>query len=292
MTTLKARIELFAGIAALVLFLFPLPAAAAGDGITAAVTIAPQAFLVDRVGAGRVETLVMVPPGSDPHVYEPRPRQLALLSRAAVYFQLGSGIEFENAWMGRFVAVNPEMKICDLSRSIELLPSSGCHTGSGPDPHYWLSPRKAARMAENIAICLARLDPGSAELYRENARALAAELSALHEEISELLAPHRGRAFLVFHPAWSYFAAEYGLVELAIEDEGKEPSARRLKELIDEARRREISTIFIAPAFPAASAAAIGDEISARLVELDPLSGDYLSNLRKAADRLDEDFRR
>ena len=278
--------------------------AAEEDRIVAVVTIPPQRFLVERIGRGKIETLVLVPPGADPHVYEPTPRQLTLFSRARVYFKIGSGIEFERAWLGKLRSLNRKLTVRDTSSGIALLSSSGCHSHSSEknDSHVWLSPRNFARMAENIAVCLAEIDPGNRDFYLQNARKLQAELSVLHEEISSLLAPHQGGAFLVFHPAWAYFAAEYGLTEIAIEDEGKEPSARRLKELIDQARRQNIKTIFVSPQFSAAAAAAVAREIGAGLIEyaqradlvteLDPLAEDYPANLKKAAHLLDENFRR
>ena len=268
--------------------------AAEEEKIVAAVTIPPQRFLVERIGGGKIETLALVPPGADPHVYEPTPRQLALMSRAKVYFKLGSGIEFEKAWLDKFISINPKMTVCDTSAGIALLPSSGGHRHSSEnnDPHVWLSPRNAARMTENIVLCLAEIDPGNKELYLRNSRQLQSELRILDQEISSILEPHQGGAFLVFHPAWAYFAADYGLTEIAIEDEGKEPSARRLRDLVDKARRQNMKTIFVSPPFATASAAAVAREIGAGLVELAPLSEDYIANLKRAASLLDENFRR
>jgi zinc transport system substrate-binding protein len=147
-------------------------------------------------------------------------------------------------------------------------------------------------MAENIVLCLAEIDPSNKELYLRNSRQLQSELRILDKEISSILAPHQGGAFLVFHPAWAYFAADYGLTEIAIEDEGQEPSARRLRDLVDKARRQNMKTIFVSPPFATASAAAVAREIGAGLVELAPLSEDYIANLKRAASLLDENFRR
>lgn len=289
------------------------PAAPPAPGkVGVVVSILPLAYFAERVGGGAVEVSVMIPPGGNPHTYEPTPRQLAGLSRAKLYVEAGSGLEFELAWMEKVAALNPGMRICDASRGIALAelggpggrsdegnaPGARRAGGAGPedespggarirrrgkDPHIWLSPANAAVIADNIRDALAAVDPGRAEAYAANARALKAELDTLDGEIREALAPVRGRGFIVFHPAWGYFAARYGLAQVAIEAGGKEPTGRELAAVVSGARRLGAKAVFASPEFSRKAAETIAAEIGGRVVLIDALARDYPDNLRRVA---------
>ncbi|MFY1645048.1 metal ABC transporter solute-binding protein, Zn/Mn family, partial [Methanoculleus bourgensis] len=196
------------------------------DGkIVVAVTIPPEQEFVERVGGDHVRVILLVPPGADPHTYEPPPGVIADLADADIYAVVGSGIEFELAWKDKIAAMNPGMLIVDCSRGIDLI-STGEEDHSGTDPHIWLSPGNAKVMVENICQGLIEVDPANADEYRRNADTYQGELDALDREIAGALAESGVEKIMVYHPSWAYFARDYGLEEIPIENEGKEPSPR------------------------------------------------------------------
>jgi len=216
----------------------------------------------------------MVPSGASPHTYEPTPLQLKKISRAQLYIKVGSGIDFELAWMDKISGVNKDMLICDSSQGIKLIDR---------DPHIWLSPGNAKIMVQNIYQILTEIDPPSREYFERNAREFIRNLDELDEEIKVKLKGIKNKKFLSYHPSWSYFAKDYNLTQIAIEKEGKEPSAAFLVSIIEQARVYDISIILVSPQFNTKSAEVIAQEIGARIIIADPLSRDYLKNLKKLA---------
>ncbi|RLI08837.1 zinc ABC transporter substrate-binding protein [Candidatus Bathyarchaeota archaeon] len=250
-----------------------------GSRILVAVSIPPLAEFVKAVGGGRVEVLVMVPQGASPHTYEPTPGQLSKLGRADLYVMVGSGIEFELSWMDRFRDVNPRMRVVNASMGLELLRD---------DPHIWLSPRCAMVMVENIYSALVELDPEHEDYYAENRDRYLGLLRELDEEFSQLSSKARIRKILVYHPAWGYLCRDYGLEQLALEREGKEPTPRWIEQLIEEARRSGIKVIFTSPQSGSRGVEAIAEELDAEIVEIDPLAEDYVDNMHRVLDALRE----
>jgi zinc transport system substrate-binding protein len=226
----------------------------------------------------------MVRPGQSPATYDPTPRQVAALARADLYLRVG--VPFEAAWMPRLRAANPRMRVLDAREGIELRPHEGGdhgHDHGDLDPHVWTSPPLAKVMSANIRDALIELDAEHRADYEANYRAFAAELDALDAEIRALFEGLRNRRFLVYHPAWGYFAATYGLTQVAIERAGKEPGARALAALIDQARREEVRVIFVQPQFNRKSAERVARAIGGRVESMDPLAADYAENLRRVA---------
>lgn len=255
-------------------------AAPNADTITVAVTIPPQAEFAEAVGGDRVSVVVMVPPGASPHTYEPTPGQLAEVSRAALYAKVGSGIDFERAWMEEIAGLNPGMQIVDCSEGVELIAGG---EGEGADPHIWTSPRNADVMVANICTGLCSVDPEYCDYYRQNAAAYEENLSALDREIGAAVAGMQNRQILVYHPAWTYFAHDYNLTQVAIEEEGKEPTPQGIQHLIQEAKEKKITVIFAEPEFSTRSAEAIAAEIGGEVVLVSPLERDYIGNMRTVA---------
>ncbi len=219
------------------------------------------------------------------------PRKLRALSRSAVYFTVG--VEFEAAWMDRFRSANRQMEIVDTTAGIDLLPmvdhghdGGAAHAGEERDPHVWTSPRRAAQMARTICEALVRLDAAHADDYRANLAALEEDITALDADIRTTLAGAQGAQFLVFHPAWGYFAADYGLHQVPIEVGGQEPSAAELAATIKTARAEGIRVVFAQPNLSTRSAETIAAELGGRVVLVDPLAEDWLSNLRRVAEAL------
>ncbi len=264
----------------------------APDGrIEVAVSVPPQAYFVDRLGGDRVSVTVMVPPGSSPDTYEPSPRQVLQLDRARLYVEVGlADFPFERRTIAAAVERRPRLEVADMSRGIELAPLDGPSAADGRraapqplDPHIWLSPANVARGAGIIAEGLVRADPPGAEIYRRNLAGFRAEIDALDREIETTLAGLAGRKFFVYHPAWGYFARRYGLVQVAIEAEGKDPSPARLVELIEQARAERVRAVFVQRGFSERSARVLAAEIGAPVVALDPLAYDWPASLREAA---------
>lgn len=260
-----------------------IPDQQSGDQIIVAVTIPPEQEFVERVGGDHVRVILLVPPGADPHTYELPPGALADVAEADMYALVGSGIEFELAWKDKIAALNPDMLVVNCSRGIDLITTgTGGHIRT--DPHVWLSPRNAKIMVENICQGLMKVDPANADEYRRNADAYLGDLDLLDGEITTALAESRVKKIMVYHSSWAYFTRDYGLEEVPIESEGKEPSPRRIENLIRQAREEHIRMIFAAPEYSTRSAEVIADEIGGTVVLASPLAKDYLANMRDVAE--------
>jgi zinc transport system substrate-binding protein len=272
-----------------------------------AVSVPPQAYLVERIGGSRVRVEVMIPPGASEATYSPNPRQMVSLSHARLYVEVGHpAFLFEPQSIAPFLAVHPEIRVVDMSRGMDLITTGEAEGREAPhgffgggrkggeeehpgeahdqgDPHVWVAPATVAVAARNIERALEDLDPAHAAFYRGNLARLSADIADLDREIRTLLARSPGRSFMVYHPAWGYFARQYGLRQIAVEAGGREPSARQLIALIEEARRQGVRAIFVQRGFARKSAEVIAGELGGRVIEVDPMERDWLSGLRRAA---------
>jgi len=266
------------------------PIDSADAKIKAFVSILPQAYFVERIGGKRVDVSFMVGPGHSPATYEPVPKQMAELSKAKLYFRMG--VPFENVWMERISQANPDMKVVDTRRGIALMSMKGYdHAGSPAgrhdtrmkDPHIWLSLRLTKTMVLNIYEALVSEDPLHQSFYQDNLRAFHHDLDKLDAEIAAIVKNAATRKFMVFHPAWGYFAHDYGLEQIPIETEGKGPTAKGLAAVIEEARQDGIKVIFVQKQFSEKSAETVANAIGGGVIQIDPLARDYLNNMRKIA---------
>lgn len=281
---------IFTAIFVLVVFLNILPVRADDSPkINVMTSIVPQEYFVERIGGARVRVEAIVQPGQSPHTYEPTPRQMTALSNADIFFRIGA--TFENAAVPRIQDIVAGLKIVDTRDGITLrnMESHSHHeccphheTGS-PDPHIWLSPKLVARQARIIRDALIEADPEGKALYELNYKHFVEDLNNLDNEIRELLADLPSRTFMVYHPAWGYFADDYKLVQLPIEIEGKSPPARQLARTIDLAKEHGIKVIFVQPQFSSKAAETIADAIGGTVVQVDPLARDFFDNMRKTA---------
>lgn len=269
------------------------------DKIGVVVSIPPQAEFVEKVGGDKVTVTVMIPPGANPHTYEPAPVQLEEVSKAEIYAKVGSGIEFELAWMDKIIKINEKMLVVDCSRGVKLIAIS-YESGEpvayneydendkdrsnfkGIDPHIWLSPSNAKIMAENIYEGLVQIDPENQKYYERNLGSYLEELDRLDEEIARIFLEKENKLIMVFHPTWTYFALDYGIKQMPIEEEGKEPTAEGIKNLIDKARKYDIKVIFASPEFSTKSAEAVAREIGGSVVLISSLKKNYVENIREA----------
>ena len=251
---------------------------AVGGKLVVATSILPLAEFLGNVGGDKVEVIVMVPPGASPHTYEPTTGRMMVLSRAKMYAKAGSGIEFELAWMNKLVAINKEMLVIDCSKGIEVRETAGEH--GAMDPHIWMSPLNAKIMVQNICRGLVRVDPANKDYYEKNRDSYLQELTGLDRDIRDSLSGMARRTFMVYHPAFGYFAREYKLDMLPIEAEGKEPTAAGIAHSIEQAREHNVKVIFASPQFNPQSAGVIAEAIGGRVVFIDPLADGYITNMR------------
>jgi len=264
------------------------------EQVGVAVTILPQAEFVKNIGGDKVNITVMVPPGASPHTYEPTPSHMAALSKAKLYAKVGSGIEFELAWMDKLIKINQDMLIVDCSQGIKLQERAGIpeheqdnnHNLSPLDPHIWMSPRNAQIMVRNISDGLIQVDPKNIGYYQQNRDAYLQKLARLDRDIRTALSGTTTREFMVYHPSLGYFARDYNLTMLPIEEAGKEPTPASLARLIEQAKQQNIKVIFASPQFNPQSARVIAEAIDGRLVFIDPLARDYIMNLRALLEEL------
>ncbi len=259
----------------------------AGDRIGVMVTVLPQVEFVNAVGGDRVDVTAMVPPGANPHTYEVTPAQMAKLSRAKMYAKVGSPIEFELTWLDKLADQNHDMLMVNCGQGISMIESSDPDE-PGIDAHTWTSPRNVKIMVNNICAGLSQISPADQSYFEKNRDSYLEKLDALDTDIRSSLAGISSRTFIVYHPAWGYFALDYGLKQLGIEREGKEPQAAYMARLIKEARENNIKVIFVSPQFDTRSAEAIAREIGGRVVSIDPEGRDYLDNMRNVADAFRE----
>jgi len=272
-----------------------LPGLAFAEKMQVAVGVAPVEHFAKKIGGELVQTTLLVPAGADAHTYEPKPSQMRALSRVALY--LSVGLEFEKAWEARLKGANPKMLMvrADAGLKKQPLPEGHEHHGHTAkaghghheelDPHVWVSPAQVRQMAATIAAAFAKADPAHATAYAANLAAFQKETDALDAQIKGLFAgvPADKRGFLVFHPAWGYFALDYGLTQTSIEFEGKEPSPRRLAAIVSLAKAKGAKAIFVQPQMSQRTAGTIAQAVGAKLVVADPLAEDWAANLLKVA---------
>lgn len=276
-------------IARLLFLLVLIPAVLwAGDGrITVAVSLQPYATLVKMLGGDRVNVVTLLPPGADPHNFEPKPAVIKAFSVAQVYFTDGSGLD--KTWMPRFLGANKNVQVVDISKGIEWIKSEeehgahGHHHDEEMDPHIWTSPTRMRFLAQNIFQELKKLDPKYVIDYVNRASMVQDELALVERQLNEAVIsmPKDRRSFIVFHPTYGYLAKDFKLKQYTIEVNGKEPKPRDLANLVKVGRKNGVKTVFVQPQFSKRAAETIAKELGAVVVETDPLSADFIGNTQK-----------
>ena len=252
--------------------------------VKAFVSIPPQAYFVERVGGQFVDVKVLVGPGQSPATYEPTPKQMSELGRSQLYFRIG--VPFEKSFISKISDVFKYLKIIDTGKGIQLRRFQ--HTGLSqvPDPHIWLDPKLVMIQARTVCDALIQGDPAHKQEYKANLKGFLDDLIRVDAKIAQMLAPIRGTKFYVFHPAFGYFGDSYGLTQVAVEIEGKEPSAKQLTDIINRAKKDKVKVIFVQQQFAKKVARTLAEAIGGTLVPLDPLARDYLKNLEDIAANL------
>ncbi|MDP6180482.1 MAG: zinc ABC transporter substrate-binding protein [Desulfatiglandales bacterium] len=270
------------------------PEVEAAEPVPVMVSIVPQKYFVEKIGGELVKVSVMAQPGASPATYEPKPGQMVALSRAKIYFAIG--VPFEKAWLKKIAAANPKMLIVHTEKGIKKRRMRvHTHEAGGKkgdegrydgikDPHVWLSPPQVMTHARNILEALRGVDPVCASIYEANYKKFITELRELDAEIRGIFAQKGGDIeFMVFHPAWGYFADTYGLVQIPIEIEGKDPKPAKVHQIIGQAKKRGVKVIFVQPQFSTKSAGIIAKAIGGKVVFANPLSLDWAKNIRHQA---------
>jgi zinc transport system substrate-binding protein len=256
-------------------------------------SIPPYAYFVQRIAGDRVEIQMIVPPGTDPHVFEPTPAEVDRASKGQLWLKIGE--PFESKMAKVIKERNPALKLLDLWQEIPL--EKGCHhcdhahgdDFDGLDRHLWLSPKIAQKQAVMIARELIRINPSHQAEYEKNLKDFLNDLDALDGEIEKLLAPLSKQAILVTHPAFTYFCRDYDLVQLSIDSEGKDPLPQHLTELLKQVKELKISSVITQPQYGMKGANLMAKELGLQVTSIDPYSTDYLSNLRTLAHLVADD---
>ena len=253
------------------------------------VTLEPLRYFTEAIVGDNFQVISMVPKGSSPESYDPTPQQLVNLSQSQAYFRIGY-IGFEQAWMDKLEANSPDMKVYDTSVGVDLIRGEGHWHGDhyhegGVEPHIWNSTQNALIIAENIYKALCELDAAHQADYQKRLDVLKETIRQTDENVKALL-KNADRTFLIYHPALSYFARDYGLKQISIEEGGKEPSPAQLKALIETCRKEKIHTIFVQQEFDQRNAQLIANELGINIVSINPLSYDWAEEMVRVAKAL------
>ena len=268
--------------------------AGAKDGLSVTVSIVPQQYFLEKIGGDLVKASVMVLPGANPAVFEPKPQQMLALTKSKIYFAVG--VPFERVWLRKFEEVNGSMKIVHTEEGIEKMPVKGPdqaerqgHEHGIKDPHVWLSPPLVMIQARNVFDALATTDPDHTADYEANYKSFILELVDLDLQIRSIFSgPGKGRKFMVYHPSWGYFAKAYGLTQVPVEMEGKEPTPKELEGLIQYAKAEGAKALLVQPQFSTKSAKTLANALNGRVIVADPLARDWKENLLSVAKTLRE----
>ncbi len=246
--------------------------------VNISVSVPPQAYFVKRIGGDQVCVQVMIPKWASPETYEPTPRQLVMLTNSDIYVKVGApSFIFEKKYFKSFLEKNRKIIVVNMSDGVRYRKG---------DPHLWVAPSTVKIAAENIYAALLKIDPSHKIYYKKNLKLFLADIKQLDAQIKSCLAGKRGAFFMVFHPAWGYFADEYHLNQICVEKDGKSPSAFRIKKMIDIAKKKKIKVIFVQKGFDMRSARVIAREIKGKIIQIDPLAEDWLANMKKVSEIL------
>jgi len=264
----------------IILILLQIPNTVQAGPTTVFVSIAPQKYFVERIGGDEVQVEVMVNPGESPATFNPNPKKMSQLANAKLYFSIG--VPFEKVWISRIKNIQPKLKVVPLNKKIYIAPSSHPQHDEG-DPHIWLSPPLVKIMAAEIEASLSRQRPEKSDFFKINYQTLIKEIDKLDQEIQQVFAKGKNRTFMVFHPAWTHFAEAYGLEQISIENQGKEPGPRALQRIINKGKKLNIKVIFVQKQFGLSVAKKIAKMIGATVKEMDPLTENYMDSMRNTA---------
>lgn len=249
------------------------------------VSIAPYRFLTEQIAGAGFEVQAVVPGAANPHSFEPTSGQVSEMGRGLVWFRIGE--PFERKILPILMRHNPGLAVRDLREGIALIEEGpgGCHGCSMDhfDRHIWLSPRLAAEQAAMIKKCLSEQFPEQRELFEKNLARLVGDLNGLDREIQEILKPVAKRLILVSHPAFGYFCKEYGVEQLSVEYEGKDPRPKHLEEILKRAVTQSMEVALALPQYNNKGAQLIAEKLHVPVNLIDPYSANYFETMRRLA---------
>lgn len=255
------------------------------------VTMEPQRYFTEAIAGDKFTVRTMVPKGSSPETYDPTPQQLVDLGESEAYLRIGY-IGFEQTWMDRLLNNTPHIQVFDTSKGIDLILESAInhddhHHPGGVEPHVWSSAVNARILADNTLKALCSLDKENETYYRARYDSLRQRIERTDSLLRKTLsAPNADRAFIIYHPALSYFARDYGLKQISIEEGGKEPSPAHLKGLIDICKAEGVHVIFVQPEFDRRNAEIIAKQTGTKVVPINLLTYDWEAEMIKVAKSL------
>ena len=247
------------------------------------VSLGPEVEWVKAVGGSKVDVTLMVPEGSDPHTYEPRPNQLSQVSNAQIYVMMGSSVEFENNYMDKIRETNPNLIVVNASKGVKLIPNSAENESDTVDPHVWADPKNAKIMVNNIYNGLVEVDPSDKDYFTKNRDAYLQELDELDKNTTKLLKDKNNSYILVLHPAFGYMARDYNITEIGAMINDEEPSPQRIAMMINTAKEYNITTVYNEPQYDPKFMESIASQIGGKVVTVNDLGENYLQNMANIA---------
>jgi zinc transport system substrate-binding protein len=260
------------------------------------VSIEPQRYFAEKIVGDKFQVKTLVPNGSSPEAFDPAPAQMVDLGKSRAYFMIGL-FAFEKLREANLRENNPGILLADCSHNMARIEQEHLHGHAhyhdghahvGPDPHIWNSPQTALVVAKTILDGVVRIDPGNKNFYEANFKELQAEILHTDSVVRRKLANLKIRTFIIYHPALSYFAQEYGLEQYTVEFQGKAPSPSQMVELVNLAKGQGVRTVFVQPEFDRKNAEVLAKEIGARVVEINPLAYDWKGQMLKIAEILEK----
>jgi len=241
------------------------------------VSILPQKYIVEQIAGNLLQVNVLVPPGSSPHNYEVLPSQMKDLAKSKLWLQIGL-LTFEDAWKAKLASINKNLDIVNCSESIVPIAGSDHHEeenghehAEGFDPHIWLAPDEVKIISRNTLKALSKSFPEHVSEFEKNYAAFIQKIDALSQQTDQKLSSLTNRNILIFHPALAYFARQFNLTQIPLELDGKEPSPKHMKDIVDLAHEQNIHVIFIQKEFDPAFAEQMAKEINGEVLVIDPL---------------------
>ena len=250
------------------------------------VSIEPLRHMVEQLVEDRYRVVTLMPQGASPESYEPTPRQMVELAESRMLFCVGT-LGFEKTRLKQMAETASQVPVVRLDQGLETLTEPDGHAdGHDTDPHVWMSPDNMCHMVDNACQALCLLDSAHAPRYRQLAEKQKAVYRKTDSDMQRSLKELAHRTFLIYHPALGYFAHRYGLKQLAVEQEGKEPSAAYLQQLSNRCRAEGVRVVFISKEHNGRAARRMAETMGARIVEINPLSDDVNSQFYQIADAL------
>lgn len=242
------------------------------------VTIEPLRYFAERIAGDRFDVETMVPQGGNPETYEPSARQMMNLSHSVLYVKVGS-IGFERTWMKKLEQNAPHAIIVDSSDGISMM-----KTENGiPDPHTWMSTANSLIIAENIYRALVKIDKKDSIYFKKNLENLIDSINHVDSEIRHLVRNAKTRSFLIYHPILTYYARDFGLTQIPLEEESRELSARQMHNIISRAKNERVKVFFVQKEFANRNINAVTESTGADTAEIDPLGYDWQNEMIKVA---------